>query len=151
VTYTLAFLLTATGLLGFSLSSSCVWRVTCAAAALINLAMLMALALGYPLPWWAERGCMARAAEPELLGGSADEDAGKIFLTLQSPECGEPRLYWIPYSHKTAEALAQAQRESAERGTGVSIKRPFELSYDGLAPLPYAAPQPALPPKTEVP
>jgi hypothetical protein len=150
MTYFLAFAALAVALLVFTLERGAWWRIGAAAGVLVTQAGIISLALGYPLPWWAERGCMRAAAEPTVLGGSADEDAGKIFLTLQSPECGEPRLYWIPYSHKTAEALAKAQRESAERGTGVSIKRPFELSHDGLPPLPYAAPQPALPPKTEM-
>jgi hypothetical protein len=151
VTYTLAFAALAVALLVFTLERGAWWRIGAAAGVLATQAGIISLALGFPLPWWAEVGCMRTAAEPVVLGGTADEAGDTILLWLDAPECGGPRVYEFPYSHTAAEALSKAQRESAERGTGMSIKKPFELSYDGLAPLPYAAPQPQLPPKAESP
>jgi hypothetical protein len=145
VTYTLAFIIVAIGLFGFCRSR---YRVAFAAVVLAGQGGMVALSLGYPAPWWLERGCMV---EPTVLASMSMEDEGRILVWLHSPECGDPVAYAFPWSARMAGDLAEAQGEAADRGSSVRAKRLFERTYDQGPPQFYAAPQAALPPKSTPP
>jgi hypothetical protein len=150
MTYIIAFAILAGALVGGCLLLGLRGRVAVAAVALAVQAFIIAAALGLPLPWWAEHGCMSRVEAPRVLGAWPDERAGQILVWLQAPEC-VARVYSLPYSHSLAEQLAEAQGDAAERGTGVRARRLFEPTLDTLEPKFYAEPVQALPPKPEPP
>jgi hypothetical protein len=93
------------------------------------------------LEWW-----QRNAPEATVLGAKLEENQG-IHLWLQLPDVAEPRAYVLPWNRETAERLQEAQREAAEQGGDLRMRMPFEPSLDDRAPLFYAQPQPALPPK----
>ena len=71
-----------------------------------------------------------------------------IYVWLQLPQVAEPRAYVLPWDRASAEQLQQAMREGQQRGSGVTMRLPFESSLDDRERKFYARPQPALPPKT---
>ncbi|OED39597.1 hypothetical protein AB833_14450 [Chromatiales bacterium (ex Bugula neritina AB1)] len=85
--------------------------------------------------------------EASVVSALMKENVG-IFLWLQLPEIVEPRSYKIPWSSETAKQLHKAQQNAEEQGTKVKMKKPFDSNLDDQEPIFYAAPQPALPPKS---
>lgn len=92
----------------------------------------------------------AKAEEAEVLGASIREGEG-IYLWLQMAGVSEPRAYVLPWDRDLAEKLQEALREAERQGGGLRMRLPFEPSLDPQRPKFYALPQPALPPKDEIP
>jgi hypothetical protein len=97
------------------------------------------------LEWW-----HARVADAEVLGSQIREDQG-IYLYLQMPDVHEPRSYVLPWDRQLAEELQAALRDAERNGNGLRMRLPFEPSLDDREPKFYALPQPALPPKDDLP
>ncbi len=125
-------------------------RIKVAALALAALMMPTAYAsltdlLGKPKPVsmeWAKRA----VPEATVLGASMREDEA-IYLWLQLDGAGAPRAYVLRWDMEAAKVLQQAMRRAESDGTSVRMRRPFDTETNRDAPLFYAEPQPALPPK----
>lgn len=85
-------------------------------------------------------------AEARVLGADLREGEA-IYLWLRIPEVEEPRYYVLPWDQKLAQQLHRAQREATAQGTAVRARNLFSPGQDRQAPVFYAQPQPARPPK----
>ena len=154
---TLLPLFAVTILLAAALATLSLWAPRRLAAKLLALLLAMgfmpmayaamAELLSKPKPATIE-WALAGAGEATVLGSLAREDEA-IYLWLQLADVPEPRAYMLPWSRKLAEQLQEAQRQAAERGSGLRMRLPFEPTLDDREPRFYAMPQPALPPKDE--
>ena len=86
------------------------------------------------------------AADAQVLGALPVENQA-IYLWLVTPASPEPRAYVLPWSVQAAQQLQDALSEAQANGTAVQMTLPFEASLDDRAPMFYAMPQPAMPPK----
>jgi hypothetical protein len=88
------------------------------------------------------------AADAHRLGALPVENQA-IYVWLVMPDSPEPRAYALPWSVQAAQQLQDAQSEAAVNGAGLRMTMPLEAGPDDRAPLFYAMPQPALPPKDQ--
>jgi hypothetical protein len=91
---------------------------------------------------WAQ----ANAQEASVLGASIREGEA-IYVWLQVPGLDEPRAYTLPWNRDVAQQLQEARRKAEEQGTGLSMRLPFEHSWDKQEPKFYPMPQPTMPSK----
>ena len=63
-------------------------------------------------------------SEAQIISGHLLEDRG-IYLTLAWND-GEPRLYVLPWSQKTAQQLIEALDEAEQNGTQAMVKMPLQ-------------------------
>ncbi len=86
-------------------------------------------------------------SEAKVLGSYVVEGAG-IYLWLQLKDVKEPRYYVLPWQENTARDLQRAIEENAQsHGGGVTMRLPFERSWDKRDAMFYPEPQPMLPEK----
>jgi hypothetical protein len=86
------------------------------------------------------------AADAEVLSALPVENQA-IYVWLITPDSPEPRAYVLPWSLQAAQQLQDAMSQAQADGTAVRMTMPFESSLDDRAPMFYAMPQPAMPPK----
>ncbi|MEE9299654.1 MAG: hypothetical protein V3V17_00855 [Alphaproteobacteria bacterium] len=90
------------------------------------------------------------APEATVLGARIHEGEG-IYLWLQIDGIAEPRSYVIGWDRDLAEQLQQALQEADTNRSGVRMRLPYEKSWSQDRPPFYALPQPAFPPKDQIP
>ena len=149
-----AVVLIAAGLSGIAFWSPRPVMVKVSALVLAGLLMLtghlgLLDLLGRPKPAsleWAAR----EVPEATVLASVLREDEA-IYLWLRIDGASEPRAYVLPWSMAEARQLQKAQRRGRGQGTAVRMRGPFKADRETDQPMFYAAPQPALPPKTVTP
>jgi hypothetical protein len=99
--------------------------------------------LGRPKPWQLE---WRRAADAQVVSAVPVENQA-IYLWLLLPDQKQPSAYALPWNMQTAQQLQDAMNRAEAEGTAVRMAMPFGDSLDDRAPLFYAMPQPAMPPK----
>lgn len=151
----LMHLFTLSVLLGAALAAIGIWTprklwIKISALAITALLSVSAYAsyadlLGKPKPMsleWAAR----HAPEVTVLAASVRENEA-IFLWLELEGASDPRAYVLPWNPQAAEQLQQATREAEENGTSLQMQSPFDGERRSAAPVFYATPQSAFPPK----
>lgn len=90
-----------------------------------------------------------RAIVPEVIVlGAVMKEKKAIYLWLAIPGVKEPRSYVLPWDLQKAKELQKAMQQAKGNGTRVRMRKPFEKSLEERqAPMFYAEPQQALPPK----
>lgn len=105
----------------------------------------MANLLSYPKPisleWYG-----GKVEEASVISAFVQEGQA-IYVWLRLSDATEPRAFALPWNRDMAEQLQKARQEANEQGGGLSLKMPFEKSWDKREPKFYALPQPVLPPK----
>ena len=92
-----------------------------------------------------------REMEEAIVLGATIREGDAIYLWLQMSGIMGPRSYVLPWNTELAEDLQAALREAEENGAGLRMRVPFEPTWDDREPKFYALPQPALPPKDNIP
>jgi hypothetical protein len=111
-------------------------------------AVALAMALGWPVPYWP--GVTVPEGEHTIIGYKLSEGEG-IYILLDVGGSA-PRYYRLPWKNSTAEALQNAQGEGEGDGEGeagefgMSVPG-LEWSWDDSEPQFWAEPQPMMPPK----
>jgi hypothetical protein len=110
-------------------------------------AVALAMALGWPVPYWP--GVTVSQGKPQIIGLKLVEGQGIYVLLDVGP--GAPRYYSLPWSTETAEALQKAQEEGGDEGElGMHVPA-LEWSWDESEPQFWAEPQPMMEPKQSAP
>lgn len=92
--------------------------------------------LGHAVPLVA--GITAPAGDVPMLSAKLVRGVG-IYLTLDVPDA--PRLYWIPWDKKMAEAIEEMLSDPGNAGVVATVP-PFEFSWDRSKPSFQPIPQP---------